>query len=487
MWIKRAAGAVAVFALALCSLPFAHAQTVPVIFATGSLGGLNANVNVQLAGENTCRINTTNSSPFTGIIQIQLQSLGDTTSGPNSNGFYQQTIYNDSNVPQTTIATGGIIGNWTVYVKSSGTLQAIATTWTNGSVTVNINCTPGNGPPPPVDSSGYQYVDVSNTFPTPIPYTSASPMPVVFPTPFALSYTNASPLPVSTPSSSPLPTASAGYGLPASVPISFAYAGCVNPVGGTPNVTAGNGIEMQCNANGNPIVVFPSAQPINVSNWAAAGFPTPIPWTTASPEPVTTPSATAWPSAGQSEPNPLNNPSVNAFGICYFSTGALNFISNTGVALQCDSKGRLMVTTPAPLATVSPGQAPAVGLCTNAAGCLPPNGDTQFYQAATTTLTQVIAAPGSGSIRITSLVASGLESATGGWIELEYGTGTNCATGTTVLAFVLWVPAAAPGAQISLGTGYGNVFLVPATKALCVIVSAGTVTQASIAGTYTVY
>lgn len=117
-----------------------------------------------------------------------------------------------------------------------------------------------------------------------------------------------------------------------------------------------------------------------------------------------------------------------------------------------------------------------------------PAGGNGMSQAVTTTLTQVIAAPASGSIRITALNAAAEESATGGFLELEYGTGTNCATGTTLLSVIMWVGAAATsGQQFSMGSGNGAVLIVPATKALCVLITAGTVTTAEISGTYEIF
>ena len=62
-----------------------------------------------------------------------------------------------------------------------------------------------------------------------------------------------------------LPVASAGAS-PTAAPPAVAQITCLFPVGGTPNVTAGNEIAVQCNANGDQLVVFPSAQPVNVSS-----------------------------------------------------------------------------------------------------------------------------------------------------------------------------------------------------------------------------
>jgi hypothetical protein len=129
------------------------------------------------------------------------------------------------------------------------------------------------------------------------------------------------------------------------------------------------------------------------------------------------------------------------------------------------------------------------GLCTNGIACNPAVGDSAFSQAATTSLAQVIAAPTNAaqSVRITALAAQGYESATGGVLELEQGTGVNCASSTAVLAYVLYLPATAGISSASIGSGLGAVFIAKPGFAVCVIVTAGTVGVAGIAGTYTIY
>lgn len=74
---------------------------------------------------------------------------------------------------------------------------------------------------------------------------------------------------------------------------------------------------------------------------------------------------------------------------------------------------------------------------------------------ATGTLTQVVAAPGSGSIYLRGLLVE-KKSATP-TITIQYGTGTNCGTGTTVLAG----PITPVNEYIPLHV------LVPAGEALC--------------------
>jgi hypothetical protein len=133
------------------------------------------------------------------------------------------------------------------------------------------------------------------------------------------------------------------------------------------------------------------------------------------------------------------------------------------------------------------GQVPASGLCTAvtagyAVGCAPTIGDTPFaYDAgATKTLTQVIAAPTAGSIRIPAGFAYGVESATGGTLEIETGTGSNCASSTTIIF------AVALGAS-GLVTVNLPPLIAAAKTAVCFTVTAGTLVDGGIFGTYAVY
>jgi opacity protein-like surface antigen len=120
--------------------------------------------------------------------------------------------------------------------------------------------------------------------------------------------------------------------------------------------------------------------------------------------------------------------------------------------------------------------------------CVPTVGDTPFSAPAlaSATAAQIVAGVAGASIRVTYVAYSAYNSATAGLLELLYGTGTNCGTGTTVLHVLADVPATT---QISgaLGTGYGQIFIVPAGKSLCAEITAGTVTEASVAGTVAIY
>jgi hypothetical protein len=83
---------------------------------------------------------------------------------------------------------------------------------------------------------------------------------------------------------------------------------------------------------------------------------------------------------------------------------------------------------------------------------------------ASSTLTQVVAAPGSGSIYLGAILVE-KATASSGSFTVEYGTSTNCGTGTTVLFGPVTVPAVG---MMPVGV------LVPATKALCLVTDAST-------------
>jgi hypothetical protein len=87
---------------------------------------------------------------------------------------------------------------------------------------------------------------------------------------------------------------------------------------------------------------------------------------------------------------------------------------------------------------------------------------------ATATLTQVVAAPAAGSLYLRGLW---IEKATGttGAVDVKYGTGTNCGTGTTTIMSL----AANAAVQIPLGE-FKVGYQVPAGKALCLDTDAAT-------------
>lgn len=237
-----------------------------------------------------------------------------------------------------------------------------------------------------------------------------------------------------------------------------------------------------------------SANPLPVSaSFSAGAIPTPIPWTTASPEPVSCVTVAA---VGACGPTPIPFPTLGivqqAAPLATTPVTTPAPCSTAACSVVAWPTGLQSVTTPAPYTTASPGAAGilAAGLCTGGAGCAPAVGDTGFRAAATTVLTQFIAAPGPGvSIRVTAIQAGGYDTATGGQIQISSGTGTNCTTTNTVEANLIVMPAALTqggGDSMSWGNGVGAVMIIGANRALCVQ-AFGTVGSAQISGTYTTY
>lgn len=82
------------------------------------------------------------------------------------------------------------------------------------------------------------------------------------------------------------------------------------------------------------------------------------------------------------------------------------------------------------------------------------------------TTTQIVPLSGSTSIYVTSLdfISGGIDNVT-----FEYGTGSNCATGTTTLTGAYPLTAQAGEAR---GNGGGTILFVPSGNALCILTSA---------------
>jgi len=95
----------------------------------------------------------------------------------------------------------------------------------------------------------------------------------------------------------------------------------------------------------------------------------------------------------------------------------------------------------------------------------------------TATTTQLVAAAAGKSIYVTAwdVIAAGT-----GNITLEYGTGSNCGTGTTALTGAYNLTAQT---GISKGNGLGPVLVAPAGNALCALTSAAAQTSGSVAYT----
>ena len=87
---------------------------------------------------------------------------------------------------------------------------------------------------------------------------------------------------------------------------------------------------------------------------------------------------------------------------------------------------------------------------------------------ASATTAQVVAAPSAGSIYLRSIFVEKMTTATG-VVNVIYGTGTNCGTGTTTLLSLSLATGQAPLlGKVDIGVA------VPATKALCLQTDAAT-------------
>lgn len=95
----------------------------------------------------------------------------------------------------------------------------------------------------------------------------------------------------------------------------------------------------------------------------------------------------------------------------------------------------------------------------------------------TATTTQLVALSGSTKIYVT---AYNFEAAGTDAVTLEYGTGSNCGTGTTILTGAYNLTAQS---GISFGSGLGPVLVVPAGNALCALTTAAVQLSGAVAYT----
>lgn len=337
------------------------------------------------------------------------------------------------------------------------------------------------------DTTGNQKVNISAQSLSPIVVTTINPSLPAPQATFPVSCTAAancpvnatqvtSPWVVTTPYNSPQPLPTASAGVPpvstASYPQVAAINVCASPLGGLPALTPGNLITQMCSSAGFPEVTVCGASSgncvgVNGNNalqivCATANYPCGLP----TPMPVAVlPTA----SPGVATASVAQVQSV-ATCVSDQATGTAISAGQVHVA-ECEKHGVL-----------------ANGLCSNSIPCAPPIGDVTIISAVTTSLTQIIAAPGVGvSVRITAIQALGEESATGGVMDLVEGTGTNCATPVKTIPLLAIGASFTANQQVTWGNGVGQIIMVPTNTAVCVNVTAGTITTAGIVITYTVY
>lgn len=102
--------------------------------------------------------------------------------------------------------------------------------------------------------------------------------------------------------------------------------------------------------------------------------------------------------------------------------------------------------------------------------------NSKMLQMTTATTTQLVALVAGQSVRVCSYAIQGSTTSTATTLQLVYGTGTACATGTTALTPAWNMPASSTALPMTHGDGVGQLFATPAGDALCATSSAaGTV------------
>jgi hypothetical protein len=154
-----------------------------------------------------------------------------------------------------------------------------------------------------------------------------------------------------------------------------------------------------------------------------------------------------------------------AAGFQYLATPP-TLTNNTMVAGQADVNGYLKVDC-------------IIGCVNTAIGGTPQTTNSAPISISSATTTQIIPALASNYTYITQL---NVMAGSAGGLTLEYGTGTNCGTGTTVLTGAYPWPAFG---GVSIGTGFGPTFgTIPINNAVC-IVSTGAPVQLAGSISYT--
>jgi hypothetical protein len=102
----------------------------------------------------------------------------------------------------------------------------------------------------------------------------------------------------------------------------------------------------------------------------------------------------------------------------------------------------------------------------------------------TASLTQIVAAVASKTIHVCALSYTSQTTGAGS-LQIEFGTGTNCGTGTSVL-YAISEPGAAPQSTITFGNGQDGLMDALSANALCLVDNA-TITRASLFITYAIY
>ena len=253
-----------------------------------------------------------------------------------------------------------------------------------------------------------------------------------------------------------LPVATAGAS-PTAAPPTIAEITCVTPLGGTPNVTAGHSIAVQCNAAGQELVALGAVAPVN---------PTISPQVAVTSLPVQA-ALMVWNSGfnkfvyvsgGNGEAEPGYNPIAAA--ICN------NTIAETCIGIN-------PAASPVPqTGVVLPSAVAQNSAAANGPTFLTECDQSVVVNISTATTTQIVAVSGTTSIYVCGYQLQIISGTTPSFY-FEYGTSTSC-TGTHALMGTMGGIAGAVGEIYTFGTGIGYIMHTPAgANGLC-IVSGGT-------------
>jgi hypothetical protein len=212
---------------------------------------------------------------------------------------------------------------------------------------------------------------------------------------------------------------------------------------------------------------FPATQPVS-----AASLPLPSGAATAANQEVTAAgtsatSAQAVQGVANGVPMPVSAASLPLpAGAATQTTLALILSGQATAALQTTGNNSLVSILNALGSTLTVNCSNCSGGGSGGGGSTPQATTSAPINISTATTTQLIAAISTDLIYVTSW---DVISAGAGNITLEYGTGSNCGTGTTLLTGAYNLAAQA---GISKGDGLGAVYIIPASNALCAVTSA---------------
>lgn len=183
--------------------------------------------------------------------------------------------------------------------------------------------------------------------------------------------------------------------------------------------------------------------------------------------------------AGQNAASPANA----ILGGAQFNTSPTTITSGNVSPLQADSAGNLKVnlvsggTVAQGASSSGVGGSLIMGISSATVQPIIQSDKSVAINISTATTTQLVALASGQKIYVTryDVIAGGT-----GTFQLEYGTGTNCGTGTTVLTGAYpWTAQTG----LTTGGGLGSIYQIPASNALCAVTNAATSMTGSVSYT----